>query len=147
VGEEGLGDLRGVRHLFAHHPLRERFRGFLTVDSPEVDRIVTGGIGSRRFRITFRGPGGHSLRRLRPGQPDLRHGGCRPSPRRHRRPARAGDDALRQRRRRRHLDQRHPETAVMEVDLRSASAEILDALAAEFLDGVRAAAKAETCDA
>ncbi|WP_424812354.1 M20/M25/M40 family metallo-hydrolase [Roseococcus sp. YIM B11640] len=61
VGEEGLGDLRGIRHLFAKHPLRERIRGFFTVDSPEVDRIVTGGIGSRRYRVAFRGPGGHSF--------------------------------------------------------------------------------------
>jgi acetylornithine deacetylase/succinyl-diaminopimelate desuccinylase-like protein len=61
VGEEGLGDLRGVRHLFHHHPQRDRFRAFLTVDSPDVDRIVTGGIGSRRYRVTFKGPGGHSF--------------------------------------------------------------------------------------
>ena len=61
VGEEGLGDLRGVRHLFAHHPERARIRAFLTVDSPDVERIVTGGIGSRRYRVTFHGPGGHSF--------------------------------------------------------------------------------------
>ena len=60
VGEEGLGDLRGVRHLFAKSRHRARFRAFLTVDSPEVDRIVSGGVGSRRYRVTFRGPGGHS---------------------------------------------------------------------------------------
>lgn len=60
VGEEGLGDLRGVRHLFAHSRHRPRIRAFLTVDSPEVDRIVAGGVGSRRYRVTFRGPGGHS---------------------------------------------------------------------------------------
>ena len=60
VGEEGLGDLRGVRHLFAHSRHRARIRAFLTVDSPDVDRIVSGGVGSRRYRVTFRGPGGHS---------------------------------------------------------------------------------------
>lgn len=60
VGEEGLGDLRGVRHLFATSRHRPRIRAFLTVDSPEVDRIVSGGVGSRRYRVTFRGPGGHS---------------------------------------------------------------------------------------
>jgi acetylornithine deacetylase/succinyl-diaminopimelate desuccinylase-like protein len=60
VGEEGLGDLRGVRHLFAESRHRDRIRGFLTVDSPEVARIVAGGVGSRRYRVTFRGPGGHS---------------------------------------------------------------------------------------
>jgi acetylornithine deacetylase/succinyl-diaminopimelate desuccinylase-like protein len=60
VGEEGLGDLRGVRHLFAQSRHRPRIRAFLTVDSPEVERIVSGGVGSRRYRVTFRGPGGHS---------------------------------------------------------------------------------------
>jgi acetylornithine deacetylase/succinyl-diaminopimelate desuccinylase-like protein len=60
VGEEGLGDLRGVRHLFAQSRHRPRIRAFLSVDSPQVDRIVSGGVGSRRYRVTFRGPGGHS---------------------------------------------------------------------------------------
>ncbi|CAH0233348.1 M20/M25/M40 family metallo-hydrolase [Roseomonas sp. CECT 9278] len=60
VGEEGLGDLRGVRHLFATSRHRPRIRAFLTVDSPQVDHIVSGGVGSRRYRVTFRGPGGHS---------------------------------------------------------------------------------------
>jgi acetylornithine deacetylase/succinyl-diaminopimelate desuccinylase-like protein len=60
VGEEGLGDLRGVRHLFAQSRHRPRIRAFLTVDSPDVDGIVSGGVGSRRYRVTFRGPGGHS---------------------------------------------------------------------------------------
>jgi tripeptide aminopeptidase len=60
VGEEGLGDLRGVRHLFAQSRHRPRIRAFLTVDSPQVDHIVSGGVGSRRYRVAFRGPGGHS---------------------------------------------------------------------------------------
>lgn len=60
VGEEGLGDLRGIRHLFEKGRHRARIRAFLTVDSPEVERIVSGGVGSRRYRVTFRGPGGHS---------------------------------------------------------------------------------------
>ncbi len=60
VGEEGLGDLRGVRHLFEEGRHRGRIRAFLTVDSPQVEQIVSGGVGSRRYRVTFRGPGGHS---------------------------------------------------------------------------------------
>lgn len=60
VGEEGIGDLRGVRHLFEKGRHRARIRAFLTVDSPEVEAIVAGGVGSRRYRVTFRGPGGHS---------------------------------------------------------------------------------------
>ncbi|GGC60503.1 aminoacyl-histidine dipeptidase [Siccirubricoccus deserti] len=61
VGEEGLGDLRGVRHLFLEGRHRDRIAAFFTVDSPDVDRIVTGGIGSKRYRVGFRGPGGHSF--------------------------------------------------------------------------------------
>ncbi|KAA2241042.1 M20/M25/M40 family metallo-hydrolase [Salinarimonas soli] len=61
VGEEGPGDLRGVRRFFAESRYRDRVRAFVTVDGPDMDTLVTGGIASRRFRATFRGPGGHSL--------------------------------------------------------------------------------------
>ena len=61
VGEEGLGDLRGIRHLFSKGKYRERIKAFITVDSPEMERIAVGGIGSKRYRVTFRGPGGHSF--------------------------------------------------------------------------------------
>jgi tripeptide aminopeptidase len=60
VGEEGLGDLRGMRHLFQHGRYKDRISAFITVDSPDMDRIVTGGVGSKRYRVTFDGPGGHS---------------------------------------------------------------------------------------
>jgi acetylornithine deacetylase/succinyl-diaminopimelate desuccinylase-like protein len=60
VGEEGLGDLRGVRHLFHEGRYKDRITAFFTVDSPEMEHIATGGVGSRRYRVTFRGPGGHS---------------------------------------------------------------------------------------
>ncbi len=61
VGEEGLGDLRGVRHLFHKGEYKDRIRAFFTVDSPEMDNIAVGGVGSKRFKVTFRGPGGHSF--------------------------------------------------------------------------------------
>ena len=61
VGEEGLGDLRGIRHLFNHGRHAGKIDAFLTVDSPEVERIVTGGVGSKRYRVVFKGPGGHSF--------------------------------------------------------------------------------------
>ncbi|HEY2131799.1 MAG TPA: M20/M25/M40 family metallo-hydrolase [Acetobacteraceae bacterium] len=61
VGEEGLGDLRGIRHLFTQGKYRERIKAFITVDSPEMDKIAVGGIGSKRYRVTFKGPGGHSF--------------------------------------------------------------------------------------
>jgi acetylornithine deacetylase/succinyl-diaminopimelate desuccinylase-like protein len=60
VGEEGAGDLRGMRHLFMKGPYKDRIGAFITVDSPDMAEIATGGIGSRRYRVTFSGPGGHS---------------------------------------------------------------------------------------
>jgi acetylornithine deacetylase/succinyl-diaminopimelate desuccinylase-like protein len=61
VGEEGAGDLRGVRHFFAESRHRGRVRAFLTVDDANVARMSHQGIGSRRWKATFRGPGGHSF--------------------------------------------------------------------------------------
>ena len=58
VGEEGLGDLRGVKHLFRDGAAR--IDTLIAVDGGESGRIVFGGVGSHRYRITFRGPGGHS---------------------------------------------------------------------------------------
>lgn len=58
VGEEGLGDLRGVKHLFRDGA--ERIDTLIAIDGGSTDSIVYGGIGSHRYRITFKGPGGHS---------------------------------------------------------------------------------------
>ena len=58
VGEEGLGDLRGVKHLFREGA--EKIDTLIVIDGGESARIVYGGVGSHRYRITFRGPGGHS---------------------------------------------------------------------------------------
>ena len=60
VGEEGVGDLRGVRHLFQEGKYKDQIKAFFTVDSPDMGHIATAGVGSRRWRVTFRGPGGHS---------------------------------------------------------------------------------------
>lgn len=60
VGEEGRGDLRGMRHLFHKGRYKDRISAFITVDSPDMGRIATGGVGSKRYRVTFSGPGGHS---------------------------------------------------------------------------------------
>jgi tripeptide aminopeptidase len=60
VGEEGPGDLRGMRHLFQKGPYKDRISAFITVDSPDMAHIATGGVGSKRYRVTFKGPGGHS---------------------------------------------------------------------------------------
>jgi len=60
VGEEGPGDLRGMRHLFQTGRYKDRISAFITIDSPNMERIATGGVGSKRYRVTFKGPGGHS---------------------------------------------------------------------------------------
>ena len=61
VGEEGQGDLRGVRHFFAHDPYRDRVSAFFSFDGSDPSRVVTGAVGSKRYRATFKGPGGHSF--------------------------------------------------------------------------------------
>lgn len=60
VGEEGKGDLRGVRHFFTGGKYKGRVRAFFSLDGLNPARIVNGGIGSKRYRATFKGPGGHS---------------------------------------------------------------------------------------
>lgn len=58
VGEEGLGDLRGVKHLFRDDA--PPIDSLIAVDGGDASRIVYGGVGSLRYRVLFRGPGGHS---------------------------------------------------------------------------------------
>lgn len=59
VGEEGAGNLRGVRHLF-DASLKDRIDYFISVDDAEF-KLVSGAVGSNRYRVTYRGPGGHSF--------------------------------------------------------------------------------------
>jgi tripeptide aminopeptidase len=61
VGEEGEGDLRGVRHFYAHNPLAQRVAAHIVLDGAGADGAVTQALGSRRFRTTVTGPGGHSF--------------------------------------------------------------------------------------
>jgi acetylornithine deacetylase/succinyl-diaminopimelate desuccinylase-like protein len=65
VGEEGLGDLRGVRHLFTKGKYASqkggRIKAFFSIDGGGMDSLTVGGAGSKRYRVTFRGPGGHSF--------------------------------------------------------------------------------------
>ncbi len=61
VGEEGEGDLRGVRHFYAHNPLAARVAAHIVLDGAGSDGAVTQAVGSRRFRVTISGPGGHSF--------------------------------------------------------------------------------------
>jgi acetylornithine deacetylase/succinyl-diaminopimelate desuccinylase-like protein len=58
VGEEGLGDLRGVKHVF-DKTLKDRVDRFVSVDGLGYG-ITHVGVGSYRYRVAFKGPGGHS---------------------------------------------------------------------------------------
>jgi acetylornithine deacetylase/succinyl-diaminopimelate desuccinylase-like protein len=60
VGEEGEGDLRGMRHIFESSPWRDRIAHTLVIDGSGTDAIISQALGSRRFEISVRGPGGHS---------------------------------------------------------------------------------------
>lgn len=58
VGEEGLGDLRGVKHLFSEKGTK--IDSWIAIDGGAIGRVNNQGLGSHRYRITFNGPGGHS---------------------------------------------------------------------------------------
>lgn len=60
VGEEGEGNLSGMRFLCRQSPLAPRIRSFLVLDGPAVDHITAEALACRRFEITITGPGGHS---------------------------------------------------------------------------------------
>ncbi|MFZ6763798.1 M20/M25/M40 family metallo-hydrolase [Pseudoroseomonas sp. WGS1072] len=134
VGEEGAGDLRGVKAFFGRSRWREQVAGFIAMDGINPARLVHAAVGSKRYRVTFRGPGGHSfgafglvnpafaLARAADGLSRIR---VPASPRTTYSIGRLGGgtsiNAI-------------PEEAWMEVDLRSASAGGLAALEARFLD-------------
>src|SRR6476660_2556000 len=60
VGEEGEGDLRGMRHIFATPRWKDAIHYSLVLDGAGSDTIVAEALGSRRFEVIVRGPGGHS---------------------------------------------------------------------------------------
>ncbi|MET3504848.1 M20/M25/M40 family metallo-hydrolase [Halalkalibacter oceani] len=68
VGEEGLGNLRGVRAFFLNN---RDIDGFISIDGPEISRICYMGTGSYRYKVTYKGPGGHSFGAF--GQPSATH--------------------------------------------------------------------------
>jgi acetylornithine deacetylase/succinyl-diaminopimelate desuccinylase-like protein len=59
VGEEGLGDLRGMKELFGT-TMKGEIDDFISIEPGEADRVTNGGVGSYRYKVTFKGPGGHS---------------------------------------------------------------------------------------
>jgi tripeptide aminopeptidase len=60
VGEEGEGDLRGMRYLFEDRRWRQRIGSTIVIDGSGNDAIIGQALGSRRFEVIVRGPGGHS---------------------------------------------------------------------------------------
>lgn len=59
VGEEGQGDLRGVKHLFSEEG--QKIDAYIAIEGGGPDRVTYRGIGSHRYRVTYKGPGGHSF--------------------------------------------------------------------------------------
>jgi acetylornithine deacetylase/succinyl-diaminopimelate desuccinylase-like protein len=61
VGEEGEGDLRGMRFLYQQTALAGRIAAHIVLDGAGAESAVTQALGSRRYRVTVTGPGGHSF--------------------------------------------------------------------------------------
>jgi acetylornithine deacetylase/succinyl-diaminopimelate desuccinylase-like protein len=61
VGEEGEGDLRGVRHLYEQTALAGRIAAHIVLDGAGADSAVTQALGSKRYQVLITGPGGHSF--------------------------------------------------------------------------------------
>ncbi|WP_159995634.1 M20/M25/M40 family metallo-hydrolase [Roseomonas sp. 18066] len=133
VGEEGAGDLRGVKHFFRANRWREKVAGFVALDGLNPARLVHAAVGSKRYRITFRGPGGHSFGAFGLVNPAFALARAMDDLGRIRVPASpkttfsigkiGGGTSI----------NAIPEEMWMEVDLRSASAEVLATLEARFL--------------
>jgi acetylornithine deacetylase/succinyl-diaminopimelate desuccinylase-like protein len=141
VGEEGVGDLRGIKHLFAR--LDEIPAACIALDGAGDDRIVHRALGARRFRVTFRGTGGHSWAAY--GVPNPVHAAGAAAarlasltlprvPRTTLSVCRIGGGMS---------VNTIPEEAWLEVDLRSSSAEVLARSAAEIQQAVYAAMREE----
>jgi tripeptide aminopeptidase len=60
VGEEGEGDLRGVKFLLRKGKYKDRINQFIAIDGGDQATITHAGVGSLRYRVAFKGPGGHS---------------------------------------------------------------------------------------
>jgi acetylornithine deacetylase/succinyl-diaminopimelate desuccinylase-like protein len=69
VGEEGEGNLSGFRYLCGKSSLAHRIAAFLVLDGATTDHIIVRALGSRRFDLTFSGPGGHSWSDFGTGNP------------------------------------------------------------------------------
>ena len=138
VGEEGEGDLRGMRHLWASE-IANGIAYSLVLDGTGTDSIVTQALGSRRFEITVHGPGGHSWQDY--GRPNPIHVLARaislfqdsPVPHEPRTTINIGSIAGGT------SVNVIPESAVMRVDIRSVAAEEIERLEAALRKSVQLA--------
>jgi acetylornithine deacetylase/succinyl-diaminopimelate desuccinylase-like protein len=143
VGEEGAGDLRGVKAFFRDSPLRHQVSAFIAMDGINPARLVHGAVGSKRLRVTFRGPGGHSYGAFGLVNPGFALGQVAHALGQISVPAQpkttfsigriGGGTSI----------NAIPEEMWMEVDLRSESAEALASLEAEFMSLLPEAVEAE----
>lgn len=60
VGEEGDGNLCGMRHLCTHSPLASKIRAFVVLDGPSTEHVTVQALACRRYEVSIAGPGGHS---------------------------------------------------------------------------------------
>lgn len=141
TGEEGTGDLRGAKHFFATRGASTHMA--VIIDGAGDERIVHRALGSRRFRASFDGPGGHSWSAF--GTPNAVHAAAAaasaiaalPLPRAPRTTvtvARIGGGLS---------VNSIPQHAWLEIDLRSSSAAVLSTVGARIVDVIREAAVAE----
>jgi tripeptide aminopeptidase len=143
VGEEGEGNLRGVRYLLTEGEWAGRVDAFISFDGPGVERITHAALGSRRYRVRLMGKGGHSWGDFGAANPVHAMGravarlSAYPAPKEPRTTFNVGRisggssvNVI-------------PREATMDVDLRSESAEELQRLDAFFRRAVREAADDE----
>ena len=69
VGEEGEGNLSGMRHLCRQSSLASKVKAFIVLDGPTTDHITRQALASRRFEVAYSGPGGHSWSDFGVGNP------------------------------------------------------------------------------
>jgi tripeptide aminopeptidase len=143
VGEEGEGDLRGVRYLLTEGEWTGRTDAFISIDGPGLERVTNAALASRRYRVRCRGTGGHSWGDFGAANPVHALGravarlAAYPAPKRPRTTFNVGRieggtgiNVI-------------PREAAMDVDLRSESAEELARLDAFFRRAAREAAEDE----
>ena len=144
VGEEGLGDLRGIKHFFGESG--SHVDAFIEIDGNGLASIVSMGLGSTRYRVTFQGPGGHSWGAFGLGNPAHALGRAielfavvadsltQSGPRTSFNVGRIGGGTS---------INSIPFEAWMEVDMRSESPESLETISQAFLDAVARAVEEE----